>query len=238
MSISKVLSKFVFQFFNLFCFISGIGILWIAYFMDKKLYKWSGFVDSELTTVPQVLTAVGLALLVIAIVVICMCGTLKNIKYRLLLVSMLLAILLIGEFLLGGVVYHMRSDMEHYALKQMEYTISAYNKTEHEATRQSWNVLQSNIECCGIEGPKDWKSVTGTGELPASCCYAIQIDQSCTEINSYTIGCFEKFKTNLQQNSQIIFWSAIGFALIQIFAVFLAFYCKCSIVHDEEYEKI
>ncbi|XP_022162248.1 tetraspanin-6-like [Myzus persicae] len=235
MSISTFLSKFVFQFFNLFCFISGVGILWIAYFIDRKLYKWSEFVDSELTSLPQVLTAVGLTLLVIAVV--CVYATLKNIKYRLILVSLLLAILLVGEFLLGGVVYHMRSDMEQYALKRMEYTISEYNKTGHEATRQSWNVLQSNIECCGIEGPKDWKLVSLSGGLPASCCYAVQIDQSCTEINSYTIGCFQKFKTNLQQNSRIIFWFAVGFALVQIFAVFLAFYFKCSVVH-EEYEKI
>lgn len=67
--------------------ISGVGILWIAYFMDRKLDKWSEFVDSELTTLPQVLTAVGLALLVIAIV--CMYGTLKNIKYRLILVGIM-----------------------------------------------------------------------------------------------------------------------------------------------------
>ncbi|XP_003244334.1 CD151 antigen-like isoform X1 [Acyrthosiphon pisum] len=235
MFISKYLSKFVFQFVNMFCFIFGIGILCIAYFMDRKLYKWSAFVDSELTTVPQLLTTIGLALLVIA--VICMCGTLKNIKYQLIMVSVLLAILLIGEYILGSVVYHMCSDMEQYALERMKYTISTYNKTGHEATRQSWNTLQSNIECCGIDGPKDWKLVTRSGELPASCCYAVQIDQSCTEINSYKIGCFEKFKTNLQQNNRIIFWSAVGFALVQIFAVFLAFYCKCSIVH-EEYEKI
>jgi len=72
------------------------------------------------------------------------------------------------------------------------------------------------IECCGIDGPEDWKLVTRGGELPSSCCYAVQIDQSCTENNSYTIGCFEKFKTNLQENSQIIFWCAIGFTLVQV----------------------
>ncbi|KAL4098714.1 hypothetical protein QTP88_023258 [Uroleucon formosanum] len=121
--------------------------------------------------------------------------------------------------MLGSVVYHMCSDMEQYALERMKYTTSTYNKSGHEATRQSWNTLQSNIECCGIDGLKDWKPVTSSGELPTSCCYGIQIGQSCTEINSYTIGCFEKFKTNLQQNNRIIFWSSIGFALIQYCAL-------------------
>jgi len=235
MSFSTVLSKFVFHLFNIFFFISGVGILWIAYFMDKNLYKWSEFIDSTLTTVPQIITAVGLILLVIAIV--CTLHTPKNIKCRLVMLSILLAIIFIGEFVLGSVVYRMCCDMEQYALKQMKYTISVYNKTGHEASRQSWNVLQSDTECCGINGQKDWKLVTHSDKLPASCCYAIQIDESCTEINSYTIGCFDKFKTNLQHNNRIIFWSAIGFALLQIFATFLTFYFKCSIVH-EGYEKI
>ncbi|XP_026813928.1 tetraspanin-9-like [Rhopalosiphum maidis] len=235
MSLSTFLNKFVVHLFNLFCFISGVGILWIAYFMDKKLYKWSEFIDSTLTTVPQILTAVGFILLVISVA--CTLGTPKNIKCRLTVLSLLLAIILIGEFVLGGVVYRMRNDMEQYALKQMKYTISAYNKTGHEASRQSWNVLQSDTECCGINGQKDWELVTRSGKLPASCCYAIQIDESCTYINSYTIGCFDKFKTNLQHNNRLIFWFAIGFAMLQILAAFLTFYSKCSIVH-EGYEKI
>lgn len=203
--------------------------------MDKNIYKWSDFIDSTLTTVPQILTAVGLLLLVVAIV--CTFRAPKNIKYQLTMLSLLLALILIGEFVLGGVVYQIRSDVEQYALKQMQYTIDGYNQTGHEASRQSWNVLQSDIECCGISGPKDWKSVSRSGKLPASCCYALQIDESCTEINSYTNGCYEEFKNNLQHNNRIIFWSAVGFALIQIFAVFLAFYTKCTVTH-EGYEKI
>lgn len=47
--------------------------------------------------------------------------------------------------MLGGIVYHIRSDVEQYALKQMKYTIDGYNQTGHEASRQSWNVLQSDV---------------------------------------------------------------------------------------------
>ncbi|XP_050054458.1 tetraspanin-4-like [Aphis gossypii] len=153
--------------------------------------------------------------------------------------SLLLVLILIGEFVLGGIVYHIRSEVEQHALQQMEYTINGYNQTGHETFRQSWNVLQSNIECCGISGPKDWKSVSRSGKLPASCCYALQIDESCTEINSYTNGCYDEFKNSLQHNNRIIFWSALGFALIQISAVILAFYTKCTVANElNEYEKI
>lgn len=79
-----------------------------------------------------------------------------------------------------------------------------------------YNNARFQIECCGISGPKDWKSVSRSGKLPASCCYALQIDESCTEINSYTNGCYDEFKNSLQHNNRIIFWSALGFALIQV----------------------
>lgn len=64
--------------------ISGVGVLWIAYFMDKNIYKWSDFINSTLTIVPQILTCVGLVLLVIAIV--CTFHAPKNIKCQLTMV--------------------------------------------------------------------------------------------------------------------------------------------------------
>lgn len=72
------------------------------------------------------------------------------------------------------------------------------------------------MACCGIYGPKDWKPVTD-GKLPSSCCYAIPVDGFCTEVDSYESGCFEKLENFLEANSQLIIWTAIGFALIQVY---------------------
>lgn len=127
----------------------------------------------------------------------------------------------------------------------MNHTISGYNKTGYEASTQTWNLIQSDvnngylyyllncvifpslikiefsnchfqIECCGIYGPKDWEPVTHSNKLPTSCCYAIPLDGFCTDIESYKDGCFKKFESILEENSEIIIWTAIGFALIQV----------------------
>lgn len=83
-----------------------------------------------------------------------------------------------------------------------------------------FNVQLSNfyfqIECCGIYGSKDWEPVTHSNKLPTSCCRAIPVDGFCTDIDSYKDGCFKKLESILQENSQIIIWAAIGFALVQV----------------------
>lgn len=158
--------------------------------------------------------------------------------------SILLTIVLIGELVLSGVIYHMRGDIEQYALNQMNHTMSVYNKTNEATT--AWNVLQSDvsniqflmlvnyflclsiyfkshliciyfqIECCGINGPQDWKQITHNNELPSSCCSAIPVGGYCTAIDSYKVGCFVTLEKNLQENSQIIIWTAVGFAIVQV----------------------
>jgi len=39
----------------------------------------------------------------------------------------------------------MRGEIKEYALNQMNHTISAYNKTGYEASTQTWNLIQSDV---------------------------------------------------------------------------------------------
>lgn len=72
------------------------------------------------------------------------------------------------------------------------------------------------MECCGINGPEDWKPVMHSDILPKACCRAIPVNGSCTEVDSYKDGCYSKLETSVQENSQLIVWTAVGFALVQV----------------------
>lgn len=71
------------------------------------------------------------------------------------------------------------------------------------------------LKCCGISGPDDWKQFTHNDTLPKSCCHFIPLD-GCTVKDSYQVGCFVELEHSLQENSQFIIWSAVGFALVQV----------------------
>lgn len=72
------------------------------------------------------------------------------------------------------------------------------------------------MHCCGIKGPDDWKKITHSEDLPSHCCYAIPVNGTCTKVDAYLDGCFNILETNLQQNSKLIIWTAVGFGLVQV----------------------
>uniref|UniRef100_A0A2S2PY38 Leukocyte surface antigen CD53 n=1 Tax=Sipha flava TaxID=143950 RepID=A0A2S2PY38_9HEMI len=140
MSICTFLGKYILYLFNLLCLISSVCILSIAFIIYHKFYKWSNFVNTEITTTPILLLFIGLGLFLIS--AIGLCGVLRDSGCLLTLFSILLTIVLIGELILSGVVYHMRNEIETYALSQMNHTISTYNVTGHNTSTEAWNLIQ------------------------------------------------------------------------------------------------
>jgi len=57
--------------------------------------------------------------------------------------SVLLTIVLIGELILAGVTYHVRSDIEQFAVDQMNHSMTMYNKSAEATT--AWDILQSDV---------------------------------------------------------------------------------------------
>jgi len=71
------------------------------------------------------------------------------------------------------------------------------------------------MHCCGIYGPNDWEPVTHD-KLPTSCCQAFPVNGFCTEVDAYKSGCYKQLKNYLEENSELVIWTAIGFALLQV----------------------
>lgn len=94
------------------------------------------------------------------------------------------------------------------------------------------------MECCGVEGPRDWIRITHSTKLPTTCCTAIPLDGFCTETDSFKFGCFQRFKTQLENNEKIIMWSCIGFASIQVcknIPIQLLFISKYNLLYSYMY---
>ena len=54
----------------------------------------------------------------------------------------------------------------------MEKAMKNYNNETAKGVKETWDLLQKDVKCCGTEEYKDWSSVTGFGEnqVPDSCC--------------------------------------------------------------------
>ncbi|XP_050520935.1 tetraspanin-9-like [Daktulosphaira vitifoliae] len=234
MSIFQFFGKYILYLFNLLCLISGIIIITIAVLINQKFYNWSSFISKDLITAPQIMLVIGL--IVFAIAILGLCGIIRDSGCLLILFSVLLTLVLMGELIFSGAVLMMRGEIKEFAMKEMNQTISKYNQTGYETSTEAWNILQSDVECCGINGPNDWKIVTHTDVLPVSCCKAIPVDWHCTKTDAYLTGCFTLLEDKLQENSQLLFWTGIAFAAVQLLAVTLACCRRCSLY--KEYETV
>lgn len=56
--------------------------------------------------------------------------------------------------------------------KRMKETMSVYreNASEDNLVSEVWDVTQMGLECCGVDGPRDWRRRMGRSNVPDSCC--------------------------------------------------------------------
>ena len=94
----------------------------------------------------------------------------------------------------------MQGDVEEIVKKNMEKAMKNYNNETNKGVKETWDLLQKDVKCCGTEEYKDWSSVTGFGEnqVPDSCCKV--------RSNTYlhTVGQKNKKKSRPKKNNREI----------------------------------
>ena len=56
--------------------------------------------------------------------------------------------------------------------KNMEKGLQNYGSEGFEGVTTTWDLVQKDFKCCGVEDWKDWRNVTqfSDGAVPDSCC--------------------------------------------------------------------
>merc|ERR1712112_469492 len=102
-----------------------------------------------------------------------------------------------------------------------------YGEEGFEGVTDTWDILQKNLHCCGVEAPKDWYTTEGTtftnGTVPDSCCQQGQ-EQGCgkTDQPKFTEGCFKLFEDVFVSIIGMIGGVALGVAAAEVLVVLIA----------------
>lgn len=96
-----------------------------------------------------------------------------------------------------------------------------FNKTLHnyEPNKEAWDMVQSELKCCGISGPDDYKPIFNSTELPKSCCLDLAKDKVCTKDDASKDGCKSALFTLLSSKSTLLAGVAVAVGLIQVSAI-------------------
>merc|ERR1719430_1295199 len=70
-------------------------------------------------------------------------------------------------------------------IKNMEAGMENYNSTGYDGVTMTWDVVQSELKCCGVQTWQDWKNVTqfNDGSVPDSCCIELSIGCGRPQVN-------------------------------------------------------
>jgi len=106
----------------------------------------------------------------------------------------------------------------------------------------TWNVIQKDFSCCGVDSFDDWKNTafSGGNNLPDSCCKDWTKDCGKSFFNNPDVskinekGCYKLLETEIVDNVEVVGGVAIGILVVQVnkFVINITslqeYSCRCS----------
>ncbi|XP_070504184.1 23 kDa integral membrane protein-like [Chironomus tepperi] len=170
--VTKGVIKYLLFFFNFLFLISGLGILIAGIVVLHDVTDFNHFLDDRITAPPIILIVAGLLIFLIAF--FGCYGALKESPKLLYTFAFLLAIIFIIEIAVGIAAITFRNDLEGILNTQLRQSMIRQNKDD----MMAWDTVQKKLQCCGIDGPRNWFEKNETKEaVPASCCRPQYIDR-------------------------------------------------------------
>lgn len=205
--------KYLVFVFNLLFALTGLTILTVGAIIESAYHHYSNFVGSNVWSAPILLIVVGSLVFIIAFVGCC--GALKESSCMVLSFSIFLIIIFLCEIGIGIAGYVKHGQLGSILEKGFNTTMNEYEHNE-----EAWKLIQTELECCGTNGPEDWKQIFHNNTLPTACCVALPVGQdNCDLEHSYTKGCMPKLLHLFESNALIIAGVGVGIALVQLIGV-------------------
>ncbi|XP_013104944.1 CD63 antigen [Stomoxys calcitrans] len=212
--------KYLTFFCNLLFALSGVLILLIGAMVQFNYAHYSNFVSDHIWTAPIILMVVGA--LVAFICFMGCCGALKENSCMILSFAILALIVFFLEIGLGIAGYIKHTGLRQIMETQFNATMEQYN--ERKDYRDAWSLLQTELGCCGIQGPNDWEKVFSNETMPASCCPMINLNEatSCTVTHANKNGCLKELLDILDSKTLALAVVVLGVAGIQFLTILFA----------------
>lgn len=143
------------------------------------------------------------------------CGALTEYRWILLTFSVVLSVMVCGEFTVGLLAFLFRTRSAEITAEKLNSTMSAYFGTD-KRLRASWDLLQDSLKCCGVKSYEDWLALSeSNGKIPESCGEYFEADRR--------PGCLEEIAVSFKQNQAYV--GVVAFLLSFVELVGITFAC-------------
>merc|ERR1719430_1071578 len=139
------------------------------------------------------------------------CGAWKESKCLIYTYAFFLAVILVAQIGAGIAAYMLKGDLNTEVVKNMNAGMKNYgNGTEYDGVTHTWDIVQNELHCCGVESPADWtrerNDAFPDGQVPDSCCVGGQA-ADCGKnlgVEKFKDGCYSLFKAKFIDNIAIV----------------------------------
>lgn len=227
--------------FNFAFWLSGIAILAVGIWMEVELYKYMELTTNYYSAAPYILIGTGSGIIMIGS--LACCCTAKGQPVLLYLYSAFLMIVFVVELGAGISGYAYRGKLKTGFEKGLNESLNVY--TQDKAKTDAIDLLQSSLDCCGIQTYHDWERTDwrkhSNETVPKSCCihphkcqnHVYDFDK--TDI--YNDGCYDKVVKFVDDNMGTIGGAALGIAFFQLVGVILSC-CLAKHINKAKYEQV
>lgn len=187
------------------------------------------FVDDHFLSPPALLIAIGFILLFVATL-----GAYGAIKESVMLINLYgvcLFLVFILEVSASIAAFVMQGQVREMLMRTMDQSMAEYETNDY--LKSGVDFMQSGLECCGVDGPKDWlqymnQNVTNAEDdnevvVPYSCCGRFSVDDIMKCDLQYESGCFGRMDFIISQSTMLIATGATTVAFVQLLGALCAF---------------
>jgi len=217
-SIGMSCVKYLLFLFNLIFAVFGIIVVTIGLMIHQMYSNYSLFIGDKLFSAPVLFIAVGVFIFIVAF--FGCCGAIKENNVMLVIFAILLCIIFILEVAGGVAAYIMKDGINSVLETRMNNSIKLYNSNVY--YNKTWNAVQYDFSCCGVNSYTDWESVFPTNTLPYACCPNISTDEKCVPSLATKDGCLPALRKTFEHNIFIIIAAGAAVAIVQFIGVIFA----------------
>lgn len=183
-------SKHYLIFVNLSFFILGVVLILLGAAVQRSVNE--NFSQYSVYTNPPTSLTIAFGVLLFLTSLLALVSIECQSPILLFIYTIFSALLIIAEVSVGTTAFMAKPHMLSLMKESMRFAETKYN-TEHSAF-SSWNLIQLELNCCGVDRYQEWFSYLGNFSLPDSCC--ILYDVNCGSVaiptgNYYQTGCGE-----------------------------------------------
>ncbi|KAK9304229.1 hypothetical protein QLX08_004235 [Tetragonisca angustula] len=227
--------KYLTFLFNLIFAITGIVLIAVGTVILVVYSGYNNFMDSWFFAAPVLMIVIGAIVFIVSF--FGCCGAVKENHCMIITFSVLLLLIFALELGAGIAGYMMRGEVRTMVENRLNTTMEEYSTNND--IRRSWDIMQHDLECCGMIGPTDWAYV-GFAEntVPNSCCKEVPEGSKCdsNSIHIHLSGCMGNLQSATEHNALILGGVGIGIAIIQLIGVIFA--CCLARSIRREYETV